>query len=140
MPEQPIKMTNKIAVIEDDKILMNAIVRELEFENFDVVTAMNGEDGLILIKKENPDLIILDIVMPGMDGLEMLKKLRESMHLTTPVIVLTNLDSQLQKIKAMQYNIEDYFIKSNIRLESLLEKVKLTLERGENTSNVYESA
>src|SRR5665213_114703 len=93
--EKPINGKYKIAVIEDEEIVSKSLVGELEDSGFLVVAAFDGEAGLALVLKEKPDLVLLDIIMPKMDGMTMLTKLRESGDYgkKLPIILLTNLNA-----------------------------------------------
>lgn len=122
-------MENKkiILVIEDEKSLREALDIKLTKNNFTVLDAENGKIGLELALLEHPDLIILDIKMPQMDGLHMLEKLREGVWgKTVPVIILTNVTSDNEQInkEITKYEPTFYFIKSDLKLEDLIEKIK----------------
>jgi len=95
----------KILVIEDDKFLRELLERKLQEEGFTVSSANNGEEGLEKIKEEKPELVLLDLILPGIDGFEILKKIRENPELShIPIIVLSNLGQQ-EDIKRARANI-----------------------------------
>jgi DNA-binding response OmpR family regulator len=103
----------KILIIEDEKPLARALELKLTHEGFEVKSAFNGEEGLEVALHEHPDLIMLDIIMPVMDGITMLKKLREANEWgkTVPVIFLTNLGADDEKImKAIADNVPAYYL------------------------------
>jgi len=115
----------KIVVIEDDEILLKAINIELLSSGFEVFSATNGEAGLELIKSKKPDLIILDLVMPKMDGFEVLKLLQNDKELDKiPVIVLSNLSQKDEVDKAMALGANDFFEKATTNLGNLSDKIK----------------
>ena len=115
----------KITVIEDDEILLKAINIELLSSGFEVFSATNGEAGLELIKSKKPDLIILDLVMPKMDGFEVLKLLQNNKKLDKiPVIVLSNLSQKEEVDKAMALGANDFFEKATTNLGNLSDKIK----------------
>jgi len=115
----------KIVVIEDDEILLKAINIELLSSGFKVFSATNGEAGLKLIKSNKPDLIILDLVMPKMDGFEVLKLLQNDKELDKiPVIVLSNLSQKDEVDKAMALGANDFFEKATTNLGNLSDKIK----------------
>ena len=115
----------KITVIEDDEILLKAINIELLSSGFEVFSATNGEAGLELIKSKKPDLIILDLVMPKMDGFEVLKLLQNDKELDKiPVIVLSNLSQKDEVDKAMALGANDFFEKATTNLGNLSDKIK----------------
>lgn len=122
-------MENKkiILITEDEKTLRDALHLKLTSEGFNIFEAKNGEDGLKISLKEHPDLILLDVVMPKMDGMEMLRKLRtDEWGKNVPVIILTNLPSADEKMNKDITELEPtyYFIKSDKKIEEVVEKVK----------------
>lgn len=122
-------MVNKkilvVEVVEDESSLSKALQDKLENEGFSVLTAKNGKDGLDIATKEHPDLILLDIVMPVMDGLTMLDKLRHDEWGTeVPVILLTNLSDKENSAIRSPFGSLDYIIKSNWKLEDVVKKIK----------------
>ena len=125
----------KILVVEDEVPLMNALNDKLTKEGFTVLQAKNGEEGLDIALIEKPDLILADILMPKMDGLVMLKKIRESEEgKKIKFIILTNVNSSEKIAEAMdlQEVITDgsfeYFIKASIKLEDIVKKIKEKLQ------------
>ncbi len=124
------KYPNKILIVEDEIVMMRALVDNLTQVGFGhLLQAKDGEEGLAIALKENPDLILLDIVMPKMDGLTMLKKLRESPSgKNTKVILLTNLTADDNITKSVIANEPSYYlIKANYSMNDVIEKVKNTL-------------
>lgn len=120
---------NKILIVEDERSLMAPLRKKFKLEGFEVVEANDGEKGLELAKKENPDLILLDVVMPNMDGMTMLKKLRKEKKMKkTPVIFLTNLADVNYVNEAIDLDVFDYLVKSNWRIEDVVKKVKEKLK------------
>jgi CheY-like chemotaxis protein len=116
----------KILVIEDDPALLQLYQEILVAEGFEVKTAENGQAGLVEIQKQKPDLILLDLLMPIMDGKEMLHKLRqipESKNI--PVIVLTNAgDVDSMRETRFYSNANAFLIKSNVTPEEIVKNVK----------------
>src|SRR3989344_2005592 len=120
----------KVLVVEDEEILSTALKEELENGGYDVVGAVDGEDGLAKVKSFKPELVLLDLVMPKMDGMEMLRKLKEDSEiLDTPVVILTNLSDYERISEALSLGAMDYLVKANYKLEDLLEKVKTVISR-----------
>ncbi len=123
----------KILIVEDEAVICKAYADELRDENFLVLTAMNGRDGLELAFREKPDFILLDILMPIMDGLTMMDKLREKdlYGKNVPIILLTNLSASEDKIiKAITKNEPAYYlVKSDWNLSDVVEKIKERLAR-----------
>lgn len=112
----------KILIVEDSKSYLLVISQKLEEAGFLVVTAENGEEGLTAVKKESPDLILLDVEMPIMDGITMAKKLKES-NSNTPIIFLTNM-SDMKHISDAVETASDYIIKSELNTDDIVNRVK----------------
>lgn len=114
-----------ILVVEDEEPVLTALVDKFSREGFLLSQAKDGEEGLALALKNHPDLILLDILMPKMDGIALLKKLREDKWgKNVPVFLLTNL-SELEKIsEAVKIGISGYLVKSDWKLEDIVKKVK----------------
>lgn len=120
----------KILVIEDERPLVQALEEKLVKSGFDIVFASNGQEGLDKAYSEKPDLILLDIVMPIMDGMTMLKKLHsDDWGKTIPVIVLTNLSDNEKITQAMELGSYDYLVKSDWSLEDVVERIREKLEK-----------
>ena len=115
----------KILIVDDEAPLSKVLKDKFESTGFEVLTAKNGEEGLMKAVTQKPDLILLDIVMPRLDGMTMLKKLREDeWGKGVEVILLTNLSDNDKVRQALKNNVYDYLIKSNWKLEDLVIKVK----------------
>jgi len=118
----------KILIVEDEVLINKAYTEELRDEGFIVVTAANGKEGLDLALSEKPDLILLDILMPVMDGLTMMSKLRERgpYGKNVPIILLTNLAAGEDKImKAITKDEPAYYlVKSDWNLSGVVEKIR----------------
>jgi CheY-like chemotaxis protein len=120
----------KILIVEDEKPMLDAVSDTLKQNAFSVLTADNGKDGLDLALKEHPNLLLLDIFMPKMDGLTMLETLRnDPWGHDVPVIILTNLNPDAdQTIKSiLEHKPAFYLIKSNVTLEQIVSKIKEVL-------------
>ncbi|MCX6721345.1 MAG: response regulator [Candidatus Staskawiczbacteria bacterium] len=122
------KNKNKILIVEDDEDFVWIVIQGLLKENFSVVSASNGQEGLEMIKKEKPDLVLLDILMPIMDGLTMLEELRHGgeYEKNLPVILLTNLSANSEDIikKVAETGPAHYIVKVNFPVKQIVEKVK----------------
>lgn len=114
----------KILIIEDDKSLRKAIVEKLSLSGYDSAESDNGEKGLGLCLAWKPDLVLLDLLMPKMDGITVLKNLRENFGNELPVIILTNVEQDDKLIgDVVMYQPSYYFVKSAIELDKLMEKI-----------------
>lgn len=117
----------KILIIEDDLALLSTLVENLEESGFEVVKAIDGEQGFSSAISNKPDLILLDILLPKLNGYDVLKKLREDESgKNIPVIVLTNLNSTPDVSKALETmpEIKGYIIKSEWKIDDIIKKVK----------------
>lgn len=121
--------SKKILIVEDEEPLLDALQGKLTDEGYYVLTAKNGEKGLEVALSHQPDLILLDLVMPVMSGMSMLKKLREhSWGSTAKVVILTNLTDVKEQKEALEVNTENYLVKSDWSLSDVVKKVKEKLE------------
>ncbi|MCX6724457.1 MAG: response regulator [Candidatus Staskawiczbacteria bacterium] len=120
------KIDKKILIVEDDKDFMFILQTNFRDEGFFIVTAQNGQEGLETAEKEKPDLILLDIMMPVMDGIEMAKRMRLK-HINIPTIFLTNMSDVNHINKAIEVAPSEYIIKSDVSIESIIAEVKKKL-------------
>lgn len=119
----------KILVVEDDMNLQRTLIEYLKKENFETLGASNGEDGVILAKKEKPDLILLDIVLPRKNGYEVIKELKSDDNtLKIPIVLLTNLGSYSDVEKALDLGATTYLVKADYKLEEVVAKIKEILK------------
>lgn len=115
----------KILIVEDEVALLQALTEKLKREEFEILQAKNGEEGLQQALNLHPDLILLDIIMPVMDGMTMLLKLRnDDWGKTVPVMILTNLSDEQKVSESLQQGVYDYLVKSGWTLEDLVNKIK----------------
>lgn len=120
----------KILVVEDEEILLAALKEELLTGGYEVDGAVDGIEGLEKVKSFKPDLILLDLLMPKMDGMEMLQKLKaDSETRDIAVVILTNLSDYEKISEALSLGAMDYLVKANYKLEDLLDKVRAVLAR-----------
>lgn len=121
-------MAQKILVIEDEIALQQVLADRFKEEGFSVQTASDGVEGLQKALSWRPDLILLDIVMPKMDGMTMLHKLREDpLGKNLPVILLTNLSDTEDVYEAMANGVFDFLVKSHWELDDLIDEVQAKL-------------
>ncbi len=122
-------MKNKILIVDDELPLLNALVDKFSGAGFSVITAENGQDGLKSALKNKPDLILLDIIMPVMDGNIMLEKLRKDpWGKNVKVIMLTNLSDPGTITKSAIKTEDDYLIKADWKIEDIVLQVKNILK------------
>ena len=119
----------RILVIDDDAAITSVLKRGLSYEGFAVDVAASGLDGLAVLRDHPPDLVILDIMMPGIDGLEVLKRLR-SVDSHLPVLMLTAKDAPSDQVQGLERGADDYVVKP-FTFEVLLARVRALLRRYE---------
>ncbi len=114
----------KILIVEDDGFLIKAYQIKFERAGFKVFIALDGDEGLKVSQKEMPDLIILDLMLPKMNGFEFLKKIKSDEKLKNiPVVALSNLGQRSDQEKAFSLGAAEYFIKTEHTLEEIIEKI-----------------
>ncbi len=117
-----------VLVVEDDKFLRDLMIQKISKEGFNVLDAVDGEDGLKIAFEKKPHIILLDLMLPGIDGFEVLKRLRESDKIDKiPILILSNLGQQDDLDKAMQLGATDYLIKAHNTPGEIVQKVKALL-------------
>lgn len=115
----------KVLIIEDEKEVSELYKLKLTIDDYDVITATSGQEGLKKAFKDSPDLIFLDIKMPKMDGFEVLKRLREnSKTKKTPVVILSNFDEEDMVERGLTLGADEYLIKSQFTPEEISSKVQ----------------
>lgn len=122
-------MSKKILFIEDESALQKTFGDVLKQEGYQMLSALDGEVGLRLVKTEKPDLILLDLILPKINGFEVLEKLKEDQETKDiPVIVLTHLEEMEDVQKAIELGAKDYLVKANYSLKEVVEKIKKALQ------------
>jgi|SRR3989344_4352844 len=121
---QILKMSKnkKILIIEDEKSLARALELKLANAGLEAKAVFNGEDGIKLLQKESFDLILLDLIMPKMDGFTVLAVLKAK-KVKTPVMVLTNLSQDNDIKRTKEFGAKEFFIKSNTPIKTIVEKI-----------------
>jgi len=115
----------KILVIEDDKYLRDLIVEKLKKENFEILEAVDGEVGWKMTNNHHPDLVILDIILPLLNGFDYLEMLRKKPDVAqTQVIILSNLGQPDDIERGKNLGVKDYLVKAHFTPKDLVEKVK----------------
>lgn len=113
----------KILIIEDEKPLAHALELKLSHEGFDIVATGSGEEALTLLAKNHFDLVLTDLIIPGVDGFKVLETIQEK-KMKVPVIVMTNLNQEEDRKRASDLGATDFFVKSNSPISLIVEKVK----------------
>lgn len=124
----------KILIIEDEKNIASFIKMELEFEGYKAFVEADGKYGLIKALEENFDLILLDLMLPGLNGLEVCRRLKREKN--TPIIMLSARDSVMDKVTGLQIGADDYIAKP-FAIEELLARIQVVFRRDNNTKNSH---
>ena len=119
-------MNERILIIEDDQAILKLLQRSLAYEGYAVDTATDGRTGLILARDHNPDLVILDWMLPGMDGLEVCHRLRTGGSL--PILMLTAKDTVQDRVQGLDAGADDYLVKP-FNLDEVLARIRALLRR-----------
>jgi DNA-binding response OmpR family regulator len=118
----------RILLAEDDRFLRRAAEARLRQQGFEVLTATDGEEALRVARAERPDLVLLDVVMPRLQGFDVLKALkRDAVTARIPVIVLSNLGQERDVEQAIALGAEAYLVKAHLSLQDLVQKIGATL-------------
>ncbi len=121
----------KIAVIEDEDDILEVIDYNLSKEGFDVCSALNGEEGLALVKKEGPDLVLLDLMLPGLDGIEICRTLKANYSTCSiPIIMVTAKGEESDIVLGLGMGADDYVVKP-FRPRELMARIRSVLRRGD---------
>ncbi|MDD5433215.1 MAG: response regulator [Candidatus Pacebacteria bacterium] len=121
---------SKILIVEDDKFLRELINRKLQSENFETVLAADGESALDLASSQGPDVILLDLILPGINGFEVLSKIKaDEATKTIPVIILSNLGQKDDIDKGIGAGAVDYLVKAHFTPNEIVEKINQTLAK-----------
>ena len=117
-----------VLIVEDDPFLLSMYSTKFELEGFKVVTAEDGEKGVARVRDSGPSIILLDILMPKMDGFEVLEKIKsDPFSRDIPVILLTNLNQQEDVKRGMELGADDYLIKAHFMPSEVVDKIKKIL-------------
>lgn len=118
---------SKILIVEDDKFLRDLIIKKLKMEGFEIIFAIEGEEALKKIKEDRPDLILLDLILPGIDGFEVLRQVKSDSSESIkkiPVIILSNLGQRDDVEKGINLGAVDFLIKAHFTPGEIVDKIK----------------
>ena len=135
MNEGDIMDNQKIVIVEDERAISDIIKFNVEKEGYKAYTAYDGEEGLALIEKVDPDLILLDLMMPKMDGLEVCRRVRKTKN--TPIIMLTARAEEVDKVVGLEIGADDYVTKP-FGVRELMARIRANLRRVESTQAIVE--
>lgn len=123
--ENPLGAGIKILAVEDDNFLRDLLARKLGHENAEFITAVDGENALKILETETPSIILLDLILPGIDGFEVLKRIKENPKTKDiPVVILSNLGQESDIDKATKLGAADFLVKANFSIDEVIGKVK----------------
>jgi len=129
-------MRERVLVIEDDVFILDGVVRNLQFEGYEVLTARDGEDGLRKALQSEPDLIILDLMLPKLDGFRLCKALKRQ-GCETPILMLTARTAEDDRVKGLKMGADDYVTKP-FSLRELMARVEALLRRKRRYEKQFE--
>jgi DNA-binding response OmpR family regulator len=124
----------KVLVVEDDPGILRTVADNLRFDKYDVLTAMDAETAYALQQAEQPDLIVLDLMLPRMSGLELCRRLRLE-HIQVPVLVLTARGEEADRVRGLDCGADDYVVKP-FSVRELMARVRALLRRASSVSNL----
>ncbi len=130
-------MNEKILVVEDEESLREALAYNLNKQGYAVTTAADGKTALSIARSENPDLILLDVMLPGLDGIEVCRQLRQTM--ATPIIMLTARDEVIDRVVGLEVGADDYLTKP-FSMHELHARIKAMLRRVQIIKTQYQPA
>jgi DNA-binding response OmpR family regulator len=116
-------MAKKVLIVEDEPSLSKVLKKKVEQLGYIVMTAADGRAALTKIKSGKPDLIVLDIIMPKKNGIEVLRELRVNLENNVPVLILSNLEGRQDIEASRHYGVTDYVIKADISLRYLTDRI-----------------
>jgi len=115
--------SKKVLIIEDEKPMAHALELKLQHEGFEAEAILNPEEGALLLQNESYSLLLLDLIMPKLDGFKVLEMLKAK-KIKIPVIVLSNLSQEDDESRAKALGAKDFFVKSNVPIATIVERVK----------------
>lgn len=129
MAESPKETKRKILLVEDDTFILEMYATKLLNFGYDVLTASDGEEALKIVKDKHPDFILLDLVLPSMDGFDVLKAIKkDSKTKDIPVVLLTNLGERTDVETGLKLGADDYLIKAHFTPSEVIEKIQNLLK------------
>ncbi len=121
-------MSSRILIIEDDEAILRFLRRGLAYEGYQVDTAMDGQSGLVVARDNPPDLVVLDLMLPGIDGFEVCRRLRTGGPV--PILILTAKDTVTDRVQGLDMGADDYMTKP-FNLDELLARIRALLRRSQ---------
>jgi len=119
-------MSEKVLIVEDEPTLLETLQYNLSHQDYEVLTAMDGKSALAVARNEQPDLVVLDLMLPGIDGIEVCRILRQEM--SVPILMLTARDEEIDKVVGLEVGADDYMTKP-FSMRELIARIKALLRR-----------
>ncbi len=121
----------KVFIIEDDINILSGLKAKLSVQQYQVISLSSGRNAIELIKENKPNIIILDLILPDLDGFELLQKIKKDKEIKNiPIVIYTNLSDKDSKSKGIELGIKHYLTKVDYRLDDIVDKVKQILKNG----------
>ncbi|MFH0932305.1 MAG: response regulator, partial [bacterium] len=115
----------KILILEDEEIILNLLSKKLLAQGYEVKTAKNGKEGMLIMEKEVPDLVLTDIIMPEKNGFEVISEMKQNELLrNVPIVIISNSGQPVEIDKAREMGVSDWVIKTEFDPEEILQKIK----------------
>ncbi len=128
----------RIVVVEDETALLTVLIEWLKTEGYEAFGAPTGQEGIALIKQHLPDLILLDIILPGKNGFEVMKELSlDEATAKIPIVILTNLGDQQERQTALSLGAKGYLVKAENDFPSINKMIKSVLSRSQNKNHAF---
>lgn len=128
--EENAKTGLRVLLVEDDEFLRDICKKKLEIEGFNVSVAVDGNEALKKVEAENPQIVLLDVILPGLDGFEILKRVKANPERSkTPVIMLTNLGQTSEVEKGLSLGADEYIVKAHFTVGEIIEKIKAIMKK-----------
>lgn len=122
--------SKKIMIIEDDKFFRDLVSQKIKQDGFDVVEASDARKGLEMLPEEKPSLVLLDLILPGMDGFEFLERVKADDNFKNiPIIILSNLGQKEEIERGIKLGAEDFLVKVNFTPDEVAEKIRETFQK-----------
>ncbi len=124
------KKDTKILIIEDDTMLNKIYQTKLGLLGYRVISSYDGEDGLAKIETENPNIVLLDLMLPKKNGFEVLEAVKKNIKIShIPIILLSNLGQEEDRQRGLGLGAVDFLVKSNVKLETVINRVETILQK-----------
>ncbi len=123
-------MEENILIVEDDKFLRELISKKLIGQGFKIDEAIDGEEGLKKLKEIKPDLVLLDLILPGLDGFDVLKRIKDDPRIASiPVLILSNLGQKDEIEKGLKLGAVDFLVKAHFTPGEIVQKIRQVFEK-----------